>query len=149
MRQSEFSHGRVEAVMPERVLICDPPSGDSAVPSGQGWAAVNSLGLLDLIQLDAEGLTPKAQYQVYLADSDQTPFGKLERLAVLKTNPDGAGIVQSIGPLGAIMWASDPWETSSYCWVVICKNAKAHNSENMMFGSGSPHGRFRDRLSRL
>jgi hypothetical protein len=60
---------------------------------------VNSLGLLDLIQLDAEGLTPKAQYQVYLADSDQTPFGRLERLAVLKTNPDGAGIVQSIGPL--------------------------------------------------
>ena len=77
-------------------------SGDSAVPDAQGWAAVNSLGLLDLIQLDAEGLTPKTQYQVYLADSDQAPFGKLERLAVLKTNPDGAGIVQSIGPLKSL-----------------------------------------------
>jgi hypothetical protein len=32
------------------------------------------------------------------------------------------------------MWASHPWESASYCWVVICKNAKAHNSENMMFG---------------
>ena len=60
---------------------------------------MNSLGLLDLVQIAAEGLTPKAQYQVYLAESDHAPFGKLEPLAVLKTNPDGAGIVQSIGPL--------------------------------------------------
>jgi hypothetical protein len=36
---------------------------------------------------------------VYLAESNQSPFGKLEPLAVLKTNPDGAGIVQAIGPL--------------------------------------------------
>jgi len=36
------------------------------------------------------------------------------------------------------MWASDPWENSSYCWVVVCKNAKAHNSENMMFGHKIP-----------
>jgi hypothetical protein len=36
---------------------------------------------------------------VYLAESDRAPFGTLEPLAVLKTNPDGAGIVQAIGPL--------------------------------------------------
>ncbi len=42
---------------------------------------------------------PKSQYRVYLAESDHAPFGKLEPLAVLKTNPDGAGIVQAIGPL--------------------------------------------------
>ena len=70
-----------------------------AVPEAQGWVAVNSLGLLDLVQIAAEGLTPKAQYQVYLAESDRVPFGKLEPLAVLQTNPDGAGIVQAIGPL--------------------------------------------------
>jgi hypothetical protein len=34
---------------------------------------------------------------VYLAESNQPPFDKLEPLAVLKTNPDGAGIVQAIG----------------------------------------------------
>jgi len=70
-----------------------------AVPEAQGWVAVNSLGLLDLVQIAAEGLTPKAQYQVYLAESDHVPFGKLEPLAVLQTNPDGAGIVQAIGLL--------------------------------------------------
>jgi hypothetical protein len=64
--------------------------------------AVNSLGLLDLVQIAAEGLAPKSQYRVYLAESNRAPLGKLEALAVLKTNPDGAGIVQAIGPLKAL-----------------------------------------------
>jgi len=68
-------------------------------PNAQASAAVNSLGLLDLVQIAAEGLAPKAQYQVYLADYDHAPFGNLEPVALLKTNPDGGGIVQSIGPL--------------------------------------------------
>lgn len=71
----------------------------AALPNARASVAVNSLGLLDLIQIAAAGLAPKSQYQVYLAESDQPPFGKLESLAVLKTNPDGAGIVQAIGPL--------------------------------------------------
>jgi len=74
----------------------------TALPNAEGWAAVNSLGLLDLVQIAAEGLAPKAQYQVYLTGSDHPPFGQLEPLAVLKTNPDGAGIVQAIGPLKAL-----------------------------------------------
>lgn len=74
-------------------------AADSALPGAQASVAVNSLGLLDLVQIAAEGLAPKAQYQVYLAESAHTPFGKLEPLAVLRSNPDGAGIVQAIGPL--------------------------------------------------
>ena len=72
------------------------------LPEAQASVAVNSLGLLDLVQIAAEGLGPKESYQVYLAESNQSPFGKLEPLAVLKTNPDGAGIVQAIGPLKAL-----------------------------------------------
>jgi YVTN family beta-propeller protein len=71
----------------------------TALPHAQASVAVNSLGLLDLMQIAAAGLAPNAQYQVYLAESDRAPFGTLEPLAVLKTNPDGAGIVQAIGPL--------------------------------------------------
>jgi YVTN family beta-propeller protein len=74
-------------------------AGGSANANAQGSAAVNSLGLLDLLQITGEGLPPNSQYQVYLAESDHAPFGKLEPLAVLKTNPDGAGTVQTIGPL--------------------------------------------------
>jgi YVTN family beta-propeller protein len=69
------------------------------LPNAQASVAVNSIGLLDLVQIAAAGLSPKSQYQVYLTDSNQEPFGKLEPLAVLKTNPDGAGAVQAIGPL--------------------------------------------------
>ncbi len=73
-----------------------------SLPNAQASVAVNSLGLLDLIQIAARGLTPKSQYQVYLAESEHAPFGKLEPLAILKTNPDGAGIVQAVGPLKSL-----------------------------------------------
>jgi YVTN family beta-propeller protein len=86
-------------------------SAGTAFPNAYASAAVNSLGLLDLIEVAAAGLAPKSQYQVYLAESDRAPFGKLEPLAVLKTNPDGAGIVQSIGPLKRI--ARNKFTTSS------------------------------------
>jgi YVTN family beta-propeller protein len=72
---------------------------EGSSPTAQASAAVNSLGLLDLVQIAAEGLTPKSQYQVYLAESNHAPFGRLEPLAILKTNPDGAGTAQAIGPL--------------------------------------------------
>jgi YVTN family beta-propeller protein len=77
------------------------PAG-TAFPEARASVAVNSLGLLDLIQIAAKGLSPRTQYQIYLAESNESPFGKLEPLAVLKTNPDGAGIVQTIGPLKAL-----------------------------------------------
>ncbi|HSS16146.1 MAG TPA: YncE family protein [Candidatus Dormibacteraeota bacterium] len=79
----------------------------TTLAGAQASVAVNSLGLLDLIQIAAKGLAPKEAYQVYLAESNEAPFGKLEPLAVLKTNPDGAGIVQAIGPLKALA-GSDP-----------------------------------------
>jgi YVTN family beta-propeller protein len=74
-------------------------AGGTILTDAQASVAVNSLGLLDLVQIAAKGLAPGTTYQVYLAESNQSPFGKLEPLAVLKTNPDGAGIVQAIGPL--------------------------------------------------
>ena len=81
-------------------------AGGTALPNAHASVAVNSLGLLDLVQIAARGLAPKSQYRVYLAASDHAPFGQLEPLAVLTTNPDGAGIVQAIGPLKTL--AADP-----------------------------------------
>jgi hypothetical protein len=78
-------------------------AGGKTFPHANASATVNSLGLLDLIEIAAARLAPKSQYQVYLAESAHQPFGKLEPLAVLKTNPDGAGIVQVIGPLKALL----------------------------------------------
>jgi hypothetical protein len=79
----------------------------TALPNAHASAAVNSLGLLDLIELAPAGLAPKTQYQMYLAESDHAPFGKLAPLASFTTNPDGGAIVQSLGPLKTLAAGAD------------------------------------------
>jgi YVTN family beta-propeller protein len=74
----------------------------TALSKANASVAVNSLGLLDLIQIAAVGLAPSSQYQVFLADLEHAPFGRLEPVAILRTNPDGAGIVQTVGPLKSV-----------------------------------------------
>jgi len=93
-------------------------AGGTALPEAQASVAVNSLGLLDLVQIAASGLAPQTAYQVYLAESNQSPFGKLEPLAVLKTNPDGAGIVQAIGQL-KVLAGSDPNASGSQRFLLV------------------------------
>jgi YVTN family beta-propeller protein len=93
-------------------------AGGRALPDAQASVAVNSLGLVDLLQIAAEGLAPRAQYQVYLAESDHPPFGKLQPLAILKTNPDGAGIVQAIGPLKVLIGPTSSTATAQRFLVV-------------------------------
>ncbi len=74
----------------------------TALPTAEASAAVNSLGLLDLLEIAAKGLASGAQYRVYLAKSNNPPYGDLEPLAIFKANSDGAGIVQTLGPLKAL-----------------------------------------------
>jgi len=93
-------------------------AGGTALPEAQASVAVNSLGLLDLVQIAARGLSPQTQYQVHLAESNQQPFGKLEPLAVLKTNPDGAGIVQAIGPL-KVLAGNDPNSSAPQRFLIV------------------------------
>src|SRR5437879_6560671 len=92
--------------------------GGTALTDAQASVAVNSLGLLDLVQIAAKGLAPKESYQVYLAESNQSPFGKLEPLALLKTNPDGGGHVQLIGPLKALA-GNDPNSSAPQRFLVV------------------------------
>jgi YVTN family beta-propeller protein len=93
-------------------------AGGTALPEAQASVAVNSLGLLDLVQIAATGLAPQTSYQVYLAESNQSRFGKLEPLAVLKTNPDGAGIVQAIGPL-KVLAGNDPNSSAPQRFLIV------------------------------
>ena len=88
-------------------------------PEAEASVAVNSLGLLDLIQIAARGLSPRSQYGVYLAESERAPFGKLEPLAVLKTNPDGAGIVQATGPLKSLAASSGTAGTPTERFLIV------------------------------
>ena len=96
-----------------------PLDGSGSTKSAQGLAAVNSLGLLDLVQIAVEGLTPKSRYQIYLAESDHAPFGALVPLAVLNTNPDGAGTVQAIGPLKTLVTEDPSASVSARRYMII------------------------------
>jgi hypothetical protein len=96
---------------------------------------VNSLGLLDLVQIAAKGLTPKSQYQVYLTESDRPPFGKLEPLAILKTNPDGAGIVQTIGPLKRLAAGDSSSPASSRRFLIV---TEMNDSAQVLLRQASP-----------
>ena len=80
----------------------DLEAAATAMPDARASVAVNSLGLLDLLQVTARGLAPATPYQVYLTESARAPYGTLVPLAVLRTNPDGAGTVQAIGPLKSL-----------------------------------------------
>jgi YVTN family beta-propeller protein len=85
-------------------------------PNGQGKArasvVINSLGLVDNLQIAASGLEPKQDYQLYLVDSLIAPYGRKELLANFKTNPSGAGTAQTIGPLRQIVTQSVPTAAS-------------------------------------
>jgi len=82
------------------------------LPAAQASAAVNSLGLLDLVEIAATGLTSGAQYRLYLAQNNHPPYGNLEPLAIFKANPDGAGIVQTMGPLKTLVQPGPATEAS-------------------------------------
>ena len=96
-------------------------AGGTALPAAEASVAVNSLGLLDLIQIAAEGLAPKTSYRVYLAESNRPPFGTLQPLAVLMTNPEGSGIVQAIGPLKQLTESdSTPSIAVRHRFLIVC-----------------------------
>ncbi len=113
-------------------------AGGTALAEAQASVAVNSLGLLDLVQIAARGLAPQTSYQVYLAESNRPPFGKLEPLAVLKTNPDGAGIVQAIGPLKVLAGGNEASSASQRFLIVTDFKDSSQVVLRQAEASGSP-----------
>jgi YVTN family beta-propeller protein len=80
----------------------DLVSANPDMPKARASAAVNSLGALDLVEVAVANLTPKSQFKLCVAESDHAPYGKVECLATVKTNVEGSGIAQAIGPLKAV-----------------------------------------------
>lgn len=72
-----------------------PLEGDSA----SGNVVVNSLGLVDSLQVVATGLTPGNEYELQLVDSPQAPYGNRIPLTRFNANPAGAGQAQALGPI--------------------------------------------------
>jgi len=82
-----------------------PPSG--AGSNGRATVAVNSLGVIDLLQIAATGLQPGQEYQLFLVDSLTKPDGSRIALTKFTANPSGAAVAQTIGPLRTVVGAAD------------------------------------------
>jgi hypothetical protein len=67
---------------------------------------VNSLGVIDLLQIAAAGLQPGQEYQLFLVDSLTKLDASRVGLAKFTANPSGAAVAQSIGPLRTVVEAS-------------------------------------------
>jgi YVTN family beta-propeller protein len=90
-----------------RIELKAIPGTSSLGPSAT--VAVNSLGLLDLLEIAASHLQPKAKYTLLLSDNNHPPFRNLLPLTTFVTWPDGAGVAQAIGPLKKV--GSQPGQT--------------------------------------
>ncbi|MEO8071890.1 MAG: hypothetical protein ABI686_01460, partial [Acidobacteriota bacterium] len=75
----------------------------TAFQSASATVAVNSLGLLDLLEIAVSGLQPKSQYTLFLSDTNQPPFADALPLVTFTTWSDGAAVAQAIGPLKKVV----------------------------------------------
>src|SRR5258708_29117053 len=113
-----------------------------SLPNAQASVAVNSLGLLDLVQIAAEGLMPTSPYEVYLTGSGDAASEKLEPLAVVMTNSDGAGTVQAIGPLKTLAAeAARSADESSHRFLIV---TQYNNPSQVVLRQAGDSSRGRD-----
>ena len=82
-----------------------PPSG--AGSNGRASVAVNSLGVIDLLEIAVAGLEPGQEYELFLVDSLTKPDASRIALAKFKTWPNGAAVAQAIGPLRTVVGTVD------------------------------------------
>ena len=84
-------------------LVLTAPTGSHS--TAQASVAVNSLGLLDNLQIAATGLIPGQSYQLSLVPSLTMPYGNQEALIRFKANASGSAIAQALGPLRQVLTA--------------------------------------------
>jgi len=85
------------------IAMLQPPGG--AFPNARATVAVNSLGLLDLLQIAVAGLQPGQEYQLFLVDSLTNTDTSRIALTKFTTNPSGSAVAQAIGPLRTVVAA--------------------------------------------
>jgi YVTN family beta-propeller protein len=77
-----------------------PPGGTG---SAHATVSVNSLGLLDLLQIAVSGLQPGQLYTLWMVASRTAPFADKVPLVTFKTNGAGAQVAQAVGPLRQVL----------------------------------------------
>jgi YVTN family beta-propeller protein len=79
---------------------------------------LNNQGLIDLLQAAVTGLQPKANYQLSLVQDREDPYRDFVPLTTFQTNPSGAAIVNTIGPLRRVV-VGPPGESERRYLVIV------------------------------
>ena len=65
--------------------------------------SINNQGLIDLVEAAVTGLQPKQSYQLVLVEHATFPYGEIQPLETFQTNPAGAAIVTTAGPIKQVV----------------------------------------------
>lgn len=83
--------------------------------------SINNQGLIDLVEAAVTGLQPKQSYQLVLVENPTSPYGEIQPLEAFQTNPAGAAIVTTVGPIKRIV-ADDSEVQRRYLAIVPFEN---------------------------
>jgi YVTN family beta-propeller protein len=97
-------------------LLMGPPNASPAETATT--VTVNNQGLIDLLQAAVTGLQPKATFQLALVQDRKDPYHDFVPLSTFKTNPAGAAIVNTIGPLRHVV-AGIPGQSERRYLVIV------------------------------
>jgi hypothetical protein len=86
---------------------------------GRATVAVNSLGVIDLLQIAVAGLQPGREYQLFLVDSLTKSDASRVALVKFKTWPNGAAVAQAIGPLRTVVGEIDSGKQSEQRYLIV------------------------------
>ena len=71
------------------------------------------------MQIAASGLEPGQEYQLYLTDTPNPPYGIRIPLANFKASPAGTAIAQTIGPIRNVTSQSGTAQTAPHSLLLI------------------------------
>ena len=95
-----------------------PPPG-AASANARATVAVNSLGLIDLLQIAVAGLQPGQEYQLFLVDSLTKADASRTALTKFTANVSGAAVAQAIGPLRTVVTAGVAAQQSGRRYLIV------------------------------
>ncbi|MEH2120077.1 YncE family protein [Nostoc sp.] len=101
-------------------LVMGAPGSSAKKPATT--VTVNNLGVIDLLEAAVTGLQPKNMYQLALAERSNQPYGKLQPLAKFQTNPSGAAIVITLGPISQVIKGDAGAQSRRYLVIVPLKD---------------------------
>ena len=103
-------------------LVMGPPA--SSPPRAPTTVTVNNQGQIDLLEAAVTGLRPGSMYQLALAQRAGAPYGALQPLANFQTNPAGAAVVVTLGPLRRVVEAPNGASERRYLAIAPLDNGK-------------------------